>query len=618
MAARTTRSTVVNRTPARRSATPTRPITISRWRLNLILLIAVVIIVRVAVHLGSIQTGQVRVGGRTLAEMARAEVYQSLPIPAPRGVIRDSKGNVLALDVDLQSLYVVPSLIDQKQAPRLALTLSGLLGVPSPDILAAMQNTSRYQVRIKRWLEPEIAERIIALDEPGLLLQYEPRRVYPQQTFAAHVVGAVNFEHVGISGVEGYYDQLLRGSTGVITAEVDSQRNPIWIAPQEVQPATPGVDLQLTIDPTVQHIIETELKKAVDEHNADGGVVIVMDPRTGAILGMASYPTFDPNRYVEYAPEMYNLNPAVGTQYEPGSTFKIFTVAAGLQTRAFTADTVVDDPGSVYRYGWRLSNWNGAGNGPVNPEKVLYYSSNVGALQLAELIGADRFYAMLDEFGFGRPTGIDIAGEAAGMVQTPARQGWSPLVLDTNGYGQGIAVTPLQLVRMVAAIGNDGKLMRPYVVERRCRGDNCVITQPKQIGQPIEPGVAWTVRRMLVKSANHYAPVVWAGMTGHYRDTWLVPGYEVCAKTGTSSIPDGRGGYVADATIGSVTGLAPAERARFAILVKVDRPRDDYWAVRTAIPLFQSIATQLLQYARIAPDMGLVDPGQTVGGRLNR
>jgi cell division protein FtsI (penicillin-binding protein 3) len=556
MAVRTTRSTVVNRTPARRSATPIRPITISRWRLNLILLIAVLIIVRVAVHLGSIQTGQVRVGGRTLAEMARAEVYQSLPIPAPRGVIRDSKGNVLALDVDLQSLYVVPSLIDQKQAPRLALTLSGLLGVPSPDILAAMQNTSRYQVRIKRWLEPEIAERIIALDEPGLLLQYEPRRVYPQQTFAAHVVGAVNFEHVGISGIEGYYDTLLRGSTGVITAEVDSQRNPIWIAPQEVQPAAPGVDLQLTIDPTVQHIIETELKKAVDEHNADGGVVIVMDPRTGAILGMASYPTFDPNRYVEYAPEMYNLNPAVGTQYEPGSTFKIFTVAAGLQTRAFTADTVVDDPGSVYRYGWRLSNWNGAGNGHVNPEKVLYYSSNVGALQLAELIGADRFYAMLNEFGFGRPTGIDIAGEAAGMVQTPARQGWSP--------------------------------------------------------------VAWTVRRMLVKSANHYAPVVWAGMTGHYRDTWLVPGYEVCAKTGTSSIPDGRGGYVADATIGSVTGLAPAEHARFAILVKVDRPRDDYWAVRTAIPLFQSIATQLLQYARIAPDMGLVDPGQTVGGRLNR
>lgn len=618
MAARTTRSTVVRRTPTRRSASTMRPVTISRWRLNLLLLLAVVIIVRIAVHLGSIQTGQVRIGGRTLAEMARAEVRQRLPITAPRGVIRDSKGNILALDVDMQSLYVVPSQIDQKNASRLALTLSGLLGVPSPDILAAMQNMSLYQVRIKRWLEPEIAERVMALDEPGLVLQYEPRRVYPQGAFAAHVIGAVNFEHTGISGVEGYYDTLLRGSTGVITAEVDSQRNPIWIAPQEVYPASPGVDLQLTIDPTVQHIIETELKRAVDAHNADGGVVIVMDPRTGAILGMTSYPTFDPNRYFEYTPETYNLNPAVGTQYEPGSTFKIFTVAAGLQARAFTADTVVDDPGSVYRYGWRLSNWNGAGNGPVNPEKVLYYSSNVGALQLAELIGADRFYAMLDEFGFGRPTGIDIAGEAAGMVQTPARAGWSPLVLDTNGYGQGIAVTPLQMVRMVAALGNDGKLMRPYIVERRCRGDDCVITQPKQIGQPIEPGVAWTVRRMLVKSANHYAPVVWAGMTGNYGDTWLVPGYEVCAKTGTSSIPDGRGGYVPDATIGSVAGLAPADNARFAILVKVDRPRDDYWAVRTAIPLFQSIATQLVQYARIAPDMDLVDPGQTVGGRLNR
>lgn len=180
MAARTTRSTVVRRTPTRRSASTMRPVTISRWRLNLLLLLAVVIIVRIAVHLGSIQTGQVRIGGRTLAEMARAEVRQRLPITAPRGVIRDSKGNILALDVDMQSLYVVPSQIDQKNASRLALTLSGLLGVPSPDILAAMQNMSLYQVRIKRWLEPEIAERVMALDEPGLVLQYEPRRVYPQ------------------------------------------------------------------------------------------------------------------------------------------------------------------------------------------------------------------------------------------------------------------------------------------------------------------------------------------------------------------------------------------------------------------------------------------------------
>ncbi|NWG19188.1 MAG: penicillin-binding protein 2 [Chloroflexi bacterium] len=615
MAARTTRSTVVGRVSARRAAQEHRPVTISRWRLNVILLLATLMIARVAVHLGSLQTGQVKVEGHTLAEMARAEIHQQLAIPSPRGVIRDSKGNVLALDVDLQSLYVAPGQIDQKTAPRLALTLSALLGVPSPDILAAMQNTALYQVRIKRWLEPEIADRVAALNEPGLLLQYEPRRVYPQGTLAAHAIGAVNFENVGISGVEGYYDTLLRGSTGTITAEVDSQRNPIWIAPQEIQPASPGVDLQLTLDSMVQHIIETELKKAVDEHNADGGTVIVMDPRTGAIRGMASYPTYDPNRYFEYPAEMYNLNPAVSTQYEPGSTFKIFTVAVGLQARAFTADTVVDDPGSVYRYGWSLSNWNGGGNGPVNPEKILYYSSNVGALQLAELIGPEKFYAALEAFGFGKPTGIEIAGEAAGTVRTPNAPDWSPLILNTNGYGQGIAVTPLQLVRMVAAIGNDGKLMRPYIVERRCRGNDCIITQPRQVGQPIEPGVAWTVRRMLVKSANHYAPVVWASTTGNYGDTWLVPGYEVCAKTGTSSIPDGRGGYVQDATIGSVAGLAPAEHARYAILVKVDRPRDDYWAVRTAIPLYQSIATQLLRYERVAPDMGLVDPGQTVGGQ---
>jgi len=243
---------------------------------------------------------------------------------------------------------------------------------------------------------------------------------------------------------------------------------------------------------------------------------------------------------------------------------------------------------------------------------VLYYSSNVGALQLNEITGPDKFYAMVGAFGYGKPTGVDIAGEEAGIVNDPKAPDFSPIVLDTNAYGQGIAVTPLQQVRMVAAVGNDGKLMQPYVVQKRCHGDVCETTQPKQVGQPIEPGVAWTIRRMLVNSANHYAPVVWGPITGSYADTWLVPCYPVCAKTGTSSIPDGHGGY-GDGTIGSVVGLAPADNARYAILVKIDRPKDDIWGVSTAIPVYQAIAEQLLRYERIAPDATLIGPGQTAG-----
>ncbi|HWQ13996.1 MAG TPA: penicillin-binding protein 2 [Roseiflexaceae bacterium] len=593
---------------------PARPVTISRWRINLVLLVAVLIISRVAVRLGELQVAE----SPRLSAMARSEIDRTRPIEPRRGVIRDRMGNVLALDVDRESLYAEPQRIDRKDAAKLATLLSGLLSMPVTDIQARLLSDKLW-VPIKRWIEPEIAERIAALMEEdpelwaGLHFQYEPKRVYPQGTFAAHTVGAVNQEGVGISGVEGFYDQILRGHTGVITAEVDAQQNPIWIAPQQERPASDGADLELTLDPLVQHVIEAELKRAVDEHHADGGTVIVLEPKTGAIRGMASYPAFDPNRYYEYPPETYNINPAIAALYEPGSTFKILTVAAGLQARAFTADTQVNDVGVIYREGWAIGNWNRAGNGMIDPGKVLYYSSNVGALLLNELTGPDAFYAAVQEFGFGRPTGVDIAGEAEGLLPLPESPGWSPVTMDNNAFGQSIAVTPLQQVRMVAAIGNDGVVMRPYIVQKRCRGQDCVITQPKQVGQPIEPGVAWTVRRMLVNAANHYAPVVWGPITGDYGDTWLVPGYEVCAKTGTSSIPDGQGGW-ADGTIGSVVGLAPAENARYAILVKIDRPRDDIWGVVTAIPVYQAIVEQLMRYERIQPNPAFVGPGQTPGG----
>jgi cell division protein FtsI (penicillin-binding protein 3) len=590
-----------------RTAQPNRPVTISRWRINAVLLVAVLLIARIIVRLGDLQVVQ----HEHLSALARREIDKQVTIQPRRGTIRDRMGNVLALDVDRESLYVVPGLVDQQNAPKLALVLSGLLGLPAPEIQAKLQDQERYWLPIARWLKPEISERVAALNEPALRLIPEPRRVYPQGSFAAHAIGAVNFEGVGISGVEAFYDTELKGITGTIIAEWDAANNPIWIAPQETVPASDGADLELTLDPLVQHVIETELKAAVEKHQAAGGTVIVLDVQTGAIRGMASYPAFDPNRYNEYAPEVYNLNPAIGRLYEPGSTFKIVTIAAGLQSRAFTADTQVNDPGVIDRYGWSLSNWDGGAHGMITPGQVLYYSSNVGALQLNEITGPENFYKTVAAFGFGKPTGVDIAGEEAGIVHGPESPGFNPLVFDTNAYGQGIAVTPLQLVRMVAAVGNDGKLMRPYIVQKRCHGDQCVETQPEQVGQPIEPGVAWTIRRMLVNAANHYAPVVWGPRTGDYRDTWLVPGYQVCAKTGTSDIPDGRGGYTG-ATIGSVVGLAPADNARYAILVKIDQPKDDPWGVNTAIPVYQAIAEQLLRYERIAPDPGLIGPGQAI------
>lgn len=585
---------------ATRTTQTYKPVAISRWRINAVLLTALLAIVGVALRLGNLQVVQ----SADLSRMARNEVKQQLTIPARRGTIRDSAGNVLALDVDKESLYVVPPQIATDNPQKLAIQLSLLLGKPAPEILAALMDKSKQWVPLKRWLDPESAAQVqkIVEDEPGLRLQYEPRRVYPQGSLGAQTIGAVNFENVGISGVEGFYDDVLKGATGTITAEVDAQQNPIWIAPQQTTPERNGADLQLTIDPLVQHVIEEELKAAVDKHSASGGSVIVMDPKTGAIRGMASYPTYDPNRYNEYSQDLWR-NPAVSSTYEPGSTFKIVTISAGLQARAFTGDTTVNDTGVIDRYGWPLANFDSNGHGMITAGDVLLYSSNVGALQFNELTGADRFYQAVSDYGFGKPTGIDLAGEESGIVNDSRAPNWSPLILDTNAYGQGIAVTPLQIVRMAAAVGNDGKLMKPYIVQMRCHGDACEETKPEQVGQPIGPDVAWTVRRMLIKSANHYA--------SNDGSLWLMPGYEVCAKTGTASIAED-GGYNND-VIGSVVGLAPAENARYAILVKIDKPQDDRWGVLTALPVYEKIVEQLMRYQRIAPDPSKAGPGQTPG-----
>jgi cell division protein FtsI (penicillin-binding protein 3) len=584
-------------------------VTVPRWRIHVILVVTLLLVARVVLRLGELQI----VRHDELSTQARREIDQTHVLMPQRGTITDRAGNVLAMDVDRESLWVIPAQIDQERAPRLALTLSALLNKDSGEILAALTNPDVYWQPVARWLEPEVAAQIVALNEPGLHMEYEPRRVYPQGEFAAPVVGAVNFNGDGISGVEGFYNTALKGITGTLRAEFDGAKNPIAIAPQQTLPPRDGVDITLTLDPYVQYVIEKELKESVQAHSADGGSIIVFDPQTGAIRGMASWPLFDPNRYYEYPEEVYTNNPAVNSLYEPGSTFKMITAAAGMQVRAFTADTLVNDTGVIFRHNESLSNWNGGANGMLDPGKMLYFSSNVAALQFNELTGPERFYDAVKAFGFGKPTGVEMGGEQAGLVHRPGTPYYNEMLLLTNAYGQGIAVTPLQMVQAAGAIANDGVMMKPYIVERRCDGDSCTTTQPQENGRPIEPGVAWTVRRMLVNSANHYAGVVWGERTGdYYGDQWLVPGYQVAAKTGTSSIPIPGGGYDPSYTIGSVLGFGPAEDARFVVLVKIDRPKDDIWGVGTAIPVFYKVMDQLLRHERIPPDPGLVSPGQTL------
>ncbi|MFN3372089.1 MAG: peptidoglycan D,D-transpeptidase FtsI family protein [Chloroflexus sp.] len=595
------------RTHSTASATAVTPPVgrLARWRLQALLIGCVVIMLLVTVRLVDVQV----VRSRELVSKARLEIETPVLLAPRRGQITDANGTVLAMDVERQSLFAIPPQVPADRKAEIALLVAGLTGAPAEPILSALRS-DRQWVRLARWLEPEVAAKVAELKLPGLRLVYEPMRFYPQGITAAQVVGALNLNGEGISGIEAYYDQILRGMEGRVEGEFDPARNPIATSLSRTLPPQDGANLQLTIDPFIQQVAERELKQAIDEQNADGGTIIVLDPRTGAILAMASWPFFDPNRWQEYPPEVYGRNPAIGVVYEPGSTFKMFTASAALSSGTVTTSTTVDDPGWVVRYGRTLRNFDGAPRGPLTLAGMLYYSSNVAALQFNELTGPEAFYRTLTRFGFGQPTGVDLAGEESGIVNFYGGAGYNPLTFLINAYGQAISVTPLQLVQAAAAIANDGVMMQPYVVQRICRNDECVPMQPQVASKPIEPEVARAVREMLVEAANHYAPVVWGPRTGNWRDQWLIPGYRVGAKTGTASIPLPGGGYDPTYTIGSVLGIAPVDEPRFVVLVKIDRPKKDTLGVLTAIPVYYNIVDQLLRYAHVPPDRSLVSPGQ--------
>lgn len=579
-----------------------RSIVLHPWRLGAALLIVLVAFGRIAVQLADVQL----LDRKGYASRASAEINQVIPLTASRGEIHDRNGNILALDVERQSLYVAPAQVAPADSARLAVTLGAILDMPTEKILAKLLDTSRAWVPIKRWLAPEIADKITILDEPSLHLVYEPHRFYPQGKFAPHLIGATNLNGLGIAGVEASFDTFLRGTDGVITAEVDINHNPIWARPYDQKPPVNGNELTLTVDSYIQHVTEAELGQAIDQHGASGGTAIVLDVKTGAVLAMASYPAFDPNDYANVDPNIYNINPAVGEVYEPGSTFKMVTIAAGLQAKAFDENTQVEDKGTIHRYDYNLANFDYNGHGIMTPAGVLYYSSNIGALLFAEMTGESMFYHTVDAFGFGKLTGIELPGETAGIYWKPGTTGYTPINLDTNAFGQGIAVTPLQVVRMAATIANNGVMMRPYIIKSRCTKGVCVETEPREQGRPIDADVAYRVRKMVMKSANHY-------VNATQPDTnWLVPGFRVGAKTGTSSIPDGHGGYT-NQTIGSVVGMAPLDVPRYAVFVKIDQPQDDIWGVRTALPVYRRIVAELMRYDRIAPDHSLVGENQHPG-----
>ena len=404
---------------------------------------------------------------------------------------------------------------------------------------------------------------------------------------AAQVLGFVNADGKGQYGVESYFDDILHGSVGSVGQAKNATGQELALGVASYTPPKDGDDVVLTIDRNVQFKVEEALDSMVDRFSADGGSITVMNPKTGAIVAMASRPTFDPNRFGAFDVASFT-NQAISGTYEPGSTFKTVVMASALDKGAVTPDTRYRGTASIKVADREIFNAERRPYGDGTMTQVIERSDNVGMVQAIQRLGGQPFYDYVKRFGFGTPSGLELDGEVTPSL--PALSELTEVRLATMSFGQGISVTPIQLLTAVGSFANQGKLVQPYIVDRiQHRGGSVEVTKPKVVRRVISPRAASQITGMMVR-------VVEVG-AGHAAG---VPGYRVAGKTGTAQIAAG-GAYEQNATIGNFVGFAPADKPRFVMLVKVDRPKGVTFAEESAAPTFGEIAKFLLQYYNVPP-----------------
>lgn len=518
-------------------------------------------------------------------ELAEKEHRDELIIPARRGEVRDRNGHLLAVDMVQYDISVSPQVISDPEAT--ADRLARLLDRPRSELLKVLNSEDPW-VPLTHASPQKIGETIIEWDMVGLQADPRSKRVYPEGEMAAHVLGFVNGNGRGFYGVEGYYQNMLSGKPGLYAGERSPFGEMIPLGVSQFVPPVGGTTLYLTIDRTIQFLIERELKNAVHLYGAQGGSVVVLDPKTGAVLAMASYPVYNPNTYSHSDDSLYP-DPNVSEQYEPGSVFKIITMAAGLDAGIIAPDSTIYDGGAIEVGGRVFYNWDRQGHGVVDMTTVLAKSLNVGVAQVAVKMGKDRFYTYMKRFGFGRLTEIDLGSEGPGTLKTPKDALWHASDLGANSFGQGIAVTPIQIAIAVAAIANDGLLMKPHVVDRVIEGNREMQLKPTVVRRAVSERTAHILTNMLVESLEQANSAA------------LVPGYKIAGKTGTAEIPV-PGGYHPTLTLASFAGYFPADDPQALVLVIIDRPTTSRWGSQTAAPTFKRIAEHLVVLLDIPPD----------------
>jgi len=543
-----------------------------------------------------------------LVSLARTQ-YQSREELVPiRGEIRASDDFPLAVNKKLFLLYA--SLPDIKESKdKIADKLSALFFEDSDSVedeekkeVLVKKEEQRLLERLKsdniKWtilkheLSKDQKQKIEDWNIQGLGFQEEQVRFYPEASMAAHLLGFVGKneagQNTGYFGLEGFYNIELKGRTGLLTQEKDAFNKPILIGSFLNQQKKDGQNLTLYLDRSVQFLVEKELKKAIEKYGAKSGSVTIIDPKTGGIIALACWPSFDPQKYFDYGKNLFK-NPVISDSYEPGSTFKVLVMAAGLDSGAVKVDTkcnICDKPLKIDKY--EIKTWNDEYHPDSNMTDVIKHSDNIGMVFTARKMGLGKFYNYLKRFGIGEKTEIDVQGEISGSLK-PEKE-WNKVDLATASFGQGIAVTAIQVLKAAAAIANQGKLMEPHVVKEVFNEHEKFVVKPKVVDQVVDPITARQVTEMMVQAVEE-GDVKWLKL----------PGYRIAGKTGTAQIPVA-GHYDKEKTIASFVGFAPADEARFAMLVKLREPESSPWGSETAAPLFFNIAKKLLVYYGIQPE----------------
>ena len=526
---------------------------------------------------------------------ARLTQVSQETLSSRRGALLDRNGYPLAASEDTYNVMVERRAWDDPAAAsRAATAISAVTAVPPEEMLAIVSETDVFEVPVALSLNYEQATQVRELGLNGVRLLQGSRRVYPEGNIAAQLLGFVGRDNVGLTGLEADIEQILGGAKGSVTYERDGLGNQIALGDRQEVPAQPGADVVLTIDRYIQRLAERELEKAIEEHGATGGSIIVVQVKTGEILAMASRPAFNLTQLDLSDETKLALfrNRAITDQYEPGSVFKLVTAGAALDLGLVGPETLWYDTGVVNISEWSIFNWDYSANGYQTVTDILSKSLNTGAAWLAEQLGPDRFYEYVARFGFGETSGIGLSGEVTGQVRTPENDpaNWRPVDMATNSFGQGITATPLQMAMALATIANDGLAMQPHIVREVISATGHQVIEPEPLGQVLSPETAHILQQMM-------------GVVVDRIPTYLldVQGYRVGGKTGTASIVTADGGYKDEAYISSFAGIAPLEDPVLAILVKLDEPKGVPWGTVVAAPAFGNIMQAVLAYMKVPP-----------------